>query len=64
MGGKPENTEKNPWSMGETKYNNCIHMSSTFFWESARGYAQVVTHPAITPSDRAQLGIQSLKGTR
>ena len=23
------------------------------FWESTRGYTQVVTHPAITPSDRA-----------
>ena len=30
-GGKPENTEKNPRSVGETKYNNSIHMSSPFF---------------------------------
>ena len=36
-GRKPENPEK----------------SFKFFWESTRGYTQVVTHPAITPSDRA-----------
>ena len=56
-GGKPENPEKNPRSTRETNYNKSTHMSSKFFSGSTRGYTQVVTHPAITPSDRAQLGI-------
>ena len=30
-GGKPENPEKNPRSMGETNYNNSTHMSSKIF---------------------------------
>ena len=52
-GGKLENPKKNPWSTGEVNYNNSTHMSSKFFWESAQGYTQVVTHPATTLSDRA-----------
>ena len=50
-GGKPENPEKNPRSTGETNNkNNSAHTNSKFFGESTRGYTQVVTHPAITPS--------------
>ena len=53
-GGKPENLEKNPRSTGETNYNNSTHMSSTFFENQHEAIPmQVVTHPAITPSDRA-----------
>ena len=51
-GRKPENPEKNPRSTGETNYNNSTHVSSKFFWESVRGYTQVVTHPAIIPPDQ------------
>ena len=41
-GGKPENPEKNPRSTGET---NSTHMhESQAFWESTRGYTQVVSH--------------------
>ena len=47
-GGKPENPEKNPSKHArETNYNS-THMSSKLFWESTRGYTQVVTPPAIT----------------
>ena len=52
-GGNPENPEKNPRSTGEANYNNSTHISSKFFWESTQGFTKVVTHPAITPSDRA-----------
>ena len=30
-GGKPKNPDKNLWTTGKTNYNNCTHMSATFF---------------------------------
>ena len=56
-GEKPENPEKNPRSTGETNYNNSTHTSSTFL-ENQHNIPMLVTHPAITPSNRAELGIQ------
>ena len=50
-GGKPE---KNPQSTEGTNYNNSTHMSSKFFENQHRANnTQVVTHPAITPSNQA-----------
>ena len=51
-GGKPDNSEKNVRSKGDTNYNNSTYMSFKLFWVY-RGYTQVVTHTVITPSDRA-----------
>ena len=49
-GGKPENSEINPRSTGETNYNNSTHMSSKlFFWESTRGYTiRILVHVIYT----------------
>ena len=44
-GGKPENPEKNPRSMGEINHDNSIHMSPKFEIQLG-GCTQMVTHPA------------------
>ena len=46
-GEKPENPEKN-----QLQQLHSLHKFQVF-WESTRGYTQVVTHPAITPPARA-----------
>ena len=48
-GGKPENLEKNPQSTGDTNYMS----SDPSLRKKPGAIPKVVTHPAITPIDRA-----------
>ena len=54
-GEKQENPEKNSRRTGETNYNKSTDTSSEHEAIASYIYTQVVTHPVIIPSYRAEL---------